>query len=73
MKASIELIEKIDAYLMNKMTDEERQQFEIQLASDKELQSEVELQRDIIFAIQVSNFKQNLKKRKVNKHFYKIN
>lgn len=64
MKASIELTDKIDAYLMNKMTDEERQQFESQIASDRELQLEVGLQRDIIFAIQVADLKQELKERR---------
>ena len=69
MKNSIEQSEKIDAYLTGKMSDAEKNEFE-RLLSDPEtsledrtkLQDEMELRKEIIFAVRKRGFREHVAK-----------
>ena len=69
MKNSIEQSEKIDAYLTGKMSDAEKKEFE-RLLSDPEtsledrtkLQDEMELRKEIIFAVRKRGFREHVAK-----------
>lgn len=52
MQNDISTEERIDNYLLNRMSEQERQQFESELASDPELQKELESQRQVANAVQ---------------------
>lgn len=52
MQNDISTEERIDNYLLNRMSEQERQQFESELASNPELQKELESQRQVANAVQ---------------------
>lgn len=52
MQNDISIEERIDNYLLGRMSEQERQQFESELASDPELQKELESQRQVANAVQ---------------------
>ena len=52
MQNDISTEERIDNYLLGRMSEQERQQFESELASDPELQKELESQRQVANAVQ---------------------
>ena len=52
MQNDISTEERIDNYLLNRMSEQERQQFESELVSDPELQKELESQRQVANAVQ---------------------
>ena len=52
MQNDISTEERIDNYLLNRMSEQERQQFESELVSDTELQKELESQRQVANAVQ---------------------
>ena len=54
--------ERIDNYVMDKMSAEERISFEQDIANDAELQSEVALHRDVVRAIRLKAAKEQLQK-----------
>ena len=54
--------ERIDNYVMSKMSAEERNSFEQEIANDAELQAEVALHRDIVRAIRMKAAKEHLQK-----------
>lgn len=54
--------ERIDNYVMSKMSAEERNSFEQEIANDAELQAEVALHRDVVRAIRMKAAKEHLQK-----------
>ena len=52
--------ERIDNYVMSKMSAEERNSFEQEIANDAELQAEVALHRDVVRAIRMKAAKEHL-------------
>ena len=54
--------ERIDNYVMGKMSAEERNSFEQEIANDAELQAEVALHRDVVRAIRMKAAKEHLQK-----------
>lgn len=52
--------ERIDNYVMGKMTADERLSFEQEIANDAELQAEVALHRDVVRAIRMKAAKEHL-------------
>ena len=54
--------ERIDNYVMGKMTADERLSFEQEIANDAELQAEVALHRDVVRAIRMKAAKEHLQK-----------
>jgi hypothetical protein len=52
MQNDISTEERIDNYLLNRVSEQERQQFESELASNPELQKELESQRQVANAVQ---------------------
>lgn len=54
--------ERIDNYVMSKMSAEERNSFEQEIANDGELQVEVALHRDVVRAIRMKAAKEHLQK-----------
>ena len=54
--------ERIDNYVMSKMSAEERIFFEQEIANDAELQAEVALHRDVVRAIRMKAAKEHLQK-----------
>ena len=54
--------ERIDNYVMRKMTTDERLSFEQEIANDAELQAEVALHRDVVRAIRMKAAKEHLQK-----------
>lgn len=50
------LFEQIEAYLLNTMTPAERTRFEQTLATDRSLQKELELQRQLLAMVEVGSF-----------------
>ena len=54
--------ERIDNYVLGKMTEEERLSFEQEMTADADLQQEVALQRDIVRAIRMKGAKEHLQK-----------
>lgn len=54
--------ERIDNYVMSKMSAEERISFEQEIANDAELQAEVALHRDVVRAIRMKAAKEHLQK-----------
>ena len=52
--------ERIDNYVMGKMSAEERNSFEQEIANDAELQAEVALHRDVVRAIRMKAAKEHL-------------
>ena len=52
MQNDISTEERIDNYLLGRMSEQERQQFESELASNPELQKELESQRQVANAVQ---------------------
>src|SRR5690606_21652945 len=57
---SRELLEKIESYLLNRMDEEERIVFENQMTLDTELYYEVQLQKELIDAIQLGALRESL-------------
>lgn len=60
MEENINILEKIDRYILGQMSDEEKSAFETELSSNPELKHEYELQREIILATQRVHFKRHL-------------
>lgn len=54
--------ERIDNYVMSKMSAEERNSFEQEIVNDAELQAEVALHRDVVRAIRMKAAKEHLQK-----------
>lgn len=54
--------ERIDNYVMSKMSAEERNSYEQEIANDAELQAEVALHRDVVRAIRMKAAKEHLQK-----------
>ena len=54
--------ERIDNYVMSKMSAEERNSFEQEIANDAELQAEIALHRDVVRAIRMKAAKEHLQK-----------
>lgn len=54
--------ERIDNYVLGKMTADERLSFEQEIANDAELQAEVALHRDVVRAIRMKAAKEHLQK-----------
>ena len=61
MEENIEILEKIESYILGQMSVEEKVAFEKELASDSDLRKEYELQKEIILAVQRVHFKQYLR------------
>lgn len=55
--------EQIDKYIKERLSDEQREAFELELAQDAELRAEVELQREIVTAIRVKGAREMLQER----------
>lgn len=55
-----ELMDRIDAYLLDQMSDAARQEFELQLARDEELQAAVDEQRRMMEGIALEGARQTL-------------
>lgn len=60
MEDNINILEKIDRYILGQMSDDEKTAFEVELSSDSDLKHEYELQREIILATQRLHFKRHL-------------
>jgi len=75
MKDNIPIQELIDTYLMNKMSDDERTNFELEMLQDSELQKKVEIQRLIMEGFKrqgiINDIKSEIEKEKKNK-IYRI-
>lgn len=75
MSMKEELEDKVDAYLLDEMTEEERRQFEIEAENDKELKDEIEFTRNVQKALQsrvekliaIKGFEKNLKEKEHDK------
>lgn len=63
MEAKQHIDEMLDRYLSGQMTDKQRSDFELQIASDPQLQAEVKLHARIIDTIKAKNAKKLLQKR----------
>lgn len=71
MRNDISTEERIDNYLLGRMSAQERQQFESELASDPELQKELESQRQVANAVQraaMSSFLKQHAQQRSNKY-----
>lgn len=60
MEEYINISEKIDRYILGRMSEEEKAAFEAELSSNTELKHEYELQQEIILATQRVYFKRHL-------------
>ena len=57
MEENINITEKIDRYILDLMSDDEKSVFEAEISADSELKHEYELQREIILATQRVHFR----------------
>lgn len=60
MEEHVDILEKIDRYILNQMTEEERESFEKELSSDSALMEEYRMQQEIILATQRVSLKKHL-------------
>ena len=60
MESNINILDRIDRYILGQMSDGEQKAFEKELTSDPDLRHEYELQREIILATQRAYFKRHL-------------
>ncbi|MFT5979656.1 MAG: hypothetical protein ACI898_000417 [Flavobacteriales bacterium] len=70
MRPELEFIARIEEYLNNTLSSEDRKVFEERLATDKKLQREVELQRELMEGIQLHGLRHHIRSAK-HKHFLK--
>jgi hypothetical protein len=62
MRSELENIERIEKYLRNELSIEDMQAFDEQLKTDSTLQSQVEIQKNTVEAIQRLSVKQSIQK-----------
>ncbi len=60
--------ELIENYLLGKMSDEERQAFELQMQKDDGLRREQQIIKDLIIGIEAAGLKEKLKKHRISPH-----
>ncbi len=71
MRPELEFIARIEEYLNHTMSSEDRKVFEQRLATDKKLQQEVQLQRELMEGIQSHGLRQHIRLAKKNYLFRK--
>lgn len=62
MRNELELLELIDRYLKNELSEQENAEFEAKLKADTQLQKEVELQKELLKGIDSYSLRQSAKK-----------